>query len=249
MKWPLLFLVGALLMLLTRTAAADAGDLYDAALTGHVDAVRNLVAAGADINDPGDLGTPLHAAAFRGDIEIASILIDKGADVNGAKQDQSGVRPLHVAARYNQPEFVKFLLGRAVIDPADVEGMTPLLFAVRAGYIAVATLLLDNGADVNAIGYRRHTPLHWAVLLGKRDLILLVLDHKPDMNAAAAYGETPLHLAALYAAPDVIELLVARGASLESKTGDGRTPLMVAQGRDSGRDEAVAMLRKLGATQ
>ena len=74
------------LALLLTIAPALAGDVYDAVLLGDVAAVRELIARKADLDEPGDLGTPLHAAATKGNSEIAGLLIDNGADVEATDE-------------------------------------------------------------------------------------------------------------------------------------------------------------------
>src|SRR4051812_23095664 len=78
---------------------AEAGELYDATLANNLGDVDELVSAGADLEDVGDLGTPLHVAAFHGNAAMVVLLLDKGADIEGAK-NSNGFRPLHAAVSY-----------------------------------------------------------------------------------------------------------------------------------------------------
>ena len=72
--------------------------IYEAAEKGNIEAVKQHLDAGADVNaTDGDGWTPLHKAAPNGHKEIAELLIAKGADVN-AKDDMFGRTPLHSAA-------------------------------------------------------------------------------------------------------------------------------------------------------
>ena len=70
-----------------------------AAYNGNIEAVKQHLAAGTDVNVKGGFadGTPLHYAAANGHKEIAELLIDKGADVN-AKLAVDGGTPLYQAA-------------------------------------------------------------------------------------------------------------------------------------------------------
>ena len=65
------------------TAKAPDTSIHDAAMQGNLEAVKQHLAAGTDVNAKvkGD-ATPLHGAAYRGHTEIAELLIGKGADVN-----------------------------------------------------------------------------------------------------------------------------------------------------------------------
>ena len=65
------------------TAKAPDIDIHEAVETGNIEAVKQAIAGGADVNaKDGDGGTPLHMAAANGHKEIAELLIVKGADVN-----------------------------------------------------------------------------------------------------------------------------------------------------------------------
>ena len=65
------------------TAKAPDISIHKAAEDGNIEAVKQHLAAGADVNAKGDgESTPLHYAAFNGHKEIAELLIAKGADVN-----------------------------------------------------------------------------------------------------------------------------------------------------------------------
>jgi ankyrin repeat protein len=79
MKRSLLALAG--LLVISSSQPTYAGDLYDAALAGKTDEAAKLLTAGADVNEEGDLGSPLHVAASKGDVAMTSLLLDKGADI------------------------------------------------------------------------------------------------------------------------------------------------------------------------
>ena len=104
--------------------------------------------------------TPLHVASRRNRIEIAKLLIDRGADVE-AKVD--GWTPLHLASYWNRIETAKLLLERgADVNAKDNEGATPLHLASWNNCIEIAKLLIDAGADVRAEDNEGRTPLHRA---------------------------------------------------------------------------------------
>ena len=117
--------------------------LHYAAYFGHDDAVRYLIAIGADVAaismDP-LRNQPLHAAANSGHTEIARILLDAGADVNA---EQSGQwTALHGAAQQGFPDVVSLLLERgARPDSPSISGATPLSLARDKGHEGVVALL------------------------------------------------------------------------------------------------------------
>ena len=99
-----------------RAAGATGGNpasaaLFDAIRRGDAEAVKTLLAHGADVaaHNPGDHdgGTPLAAAAARGDVSIVKLLLDAGADVN---EGGRGTRPLIRAAHHGHVEVLKVLV-------------------------------------------------------------------------------------------------------------------------------------------
>jgi len=82
----------------------------------------------------------LHTAARNDQKEVAELLIDKGANVNG-KSDEAGT-PLHQAADRGHEEIVELLIaGGADVNARRDDGMTPLDLAIRFDETDTADLL------------------------------------------------------------------------------------------------------------
>ena len=143
MKWPV-HLISGMLVAFSLQDPGRADELHDAVIAGKADAVEALLIAGADVNAPGDLGSPLHLAAFDGNVEIARLLIAKQADVN-ARHEADGARPLHVAANYNHATLAALLLDNGA-DPTvrDPRGLTAADRAERNAMFEVAALLRER---------------------------------------------------------------------------------------------------------
>lgn len=91
------------------TPQAPAMALHTAAALGNVDAVRQHIAAGSDLNAKDPYGsTPLVVACTFGKADAARALLDAGADHTIANSD--GATPLHVAAFLCYPDIVEALL-------------------------------------------------------------------------------------------------------------------------------------------
>ena len=90
------------------TAKAPDISLIDAAWDGNIEAVKQHLAAGTDVNAKNDFArTPLHEAASNGHKEIVELLISNGADVN-AKSDIYGT-PLDLAIKRKRTETANLL--------------------------------------------------------------------------------------------------------------------------------------------
>ncbi len=74
----------------SATVKAPDISIHEAAGVGNIEAIKQHIAAGTDINAKSNTKsqyTPLHMAAFRGHKEVAELLIAKGADVNAKSED------------------------------------------------------------------------------------------------------------------------------------------------------------------
>ena len=129
----------------TTTKAPDIS-IHEAAYTGNVEAVKQHLAAGADVNAKASRGwTPLHSVATK---EIAELLIAKGADVNA--KDKIGGTSLHLAAHSGQKEIVELLIANGVNINAKIEAgkwkdQTSLSIAILNNQTETAALLRKHG--------------------------------------------------------------------------------------------------------
>jgi len=124
-------LVIALLVLCGQTAQSTFGaptvDIWTAAGTGNIEAIKQHLEAGTDVDakEPAGGSTPLMVAALVGQTEAAKLLIEKGANINARSND--GATALHAAAFFCHTEILKLLLGKgAVVNAKNIRGETPL---------------------------------------------------------------------------------------------------------------------------
>ena len=103
-----------------------------------------LLSPATDVNVRNANGeTALMYASLNGELEIARLLVSRGAQVN-----HPGWTPLHYAASAGQLSVVQWLLEQsAYIDAASENGTTPLMLAARQKHTTVAQALVKEGAD------------------------------------------------------------------------------------------------------
>lgn len=123
-------------------------ELLVASRTGNAPKAAELLANGAsvDARDPRSLETPLINAAYGGFIEIAKVLIERGADVNA--RDKWLNTPLHVAAIWDIPGVVTLLLDSGA-NPELRNGRhnTPLESAMDHNQKSSVKAIISGGGD------------------------------------------------------------------------------------------------------
>lgn len=119
----------------------DETPLMMAALKGHAEIARRLVARDADVNKPG--WAPLHYAATGGHLAIMALLLEHHAFIDA--ESPNGTTPLMMAAHYGTPDAVKLLLD-AGADTAmkNQLGLTAIDFAKRANRPDAAELIAQH---------------------------------------------------------------------------------------------------------
>ena len=145
-------------------------------------------------------------------------------------RDRHGLRPLHVAARFNDSPQVVTALAEA---GADVHALTVHEYNalhVVAGYgrsPAVVAALVGLGADLNGRDTSDGTPLHVAASTSDAPAVVKALiDAGANLEARDQKGRTPLHRAydRFYRSAEVIDVLNDAGADAEARDSRGRTP-------------------------
>jgi ankyrin repeat protein len=206
-------------------------NLHDAVRSGNLAAVQAAIQSGADVNALDAWGTPLDVAVIKGSDEIVQLLIDSGADVEGATSPAvGGEHPLHLAAtRSLGASTARLLINRgAQLDARDKAGRTPLITAVMADNFEVADVLIAAGADLEAVDSNLGaSPLSWAACWRRFRAAKYLLSKGAQINRRAGpEGDTALHQAVMCChAPDMIKYLVANGADVNATNYKGLTPM------------------------
>ena len=138
------------------------------------------------------------------------------------------------------------LAGGADVTSTEIDGTTPLHWAVHTNEPSIVELVLGAGADANAENRYGVPPLALAAVNGNALVVKLLLDAGADAGAALAGGETVLMTAARTGAADAVELLLAGGADPNAaETRRGQTALMWAAAE--GHAQAIPTLLSHGA--
>ncbi len=124
--------------------------------------------------------------------------------------------------------------------------LTPLHTACDSGYVHLAKLLLQHGANINAKQRDGRTPLHRACKMARLNVVALLLEQDDiEVDATDSKGQTPLHFVCCWenyiatmgfrytcgkrdTSIEIAKLLLKYGASLSARDVHGRTPLHLA---------------------
>jgi len=144
-----------------QIAAGEPLDVFAAAALGRSDQLDSATAApGAVAAYSYDGWTALHLAAFFGQLEAATRLLEAGARLTAVSRNPLANTPLHAAVAGGHPDVSVLLIARgADVNAIDSGRHTPLHIAAENGQLAVVEALLAHGADPHAVDVEDKTPL------------------------------------------------------------------------------------------
>lgn len=165
------------------------------------------------------------------------------------------INDVFTAARTGDANRVKDLLDKdlSLANAENSDGLTLLGFAAHFGQGEVVKLLLENGADVNAVSHSKvsyipsNTALH-AAIAGERSLevIQLLLAHRAKPGIMDSNGHTSLHVTAFHKdSTQIIGLLIEHGADVNAMSEDGVYAIDLA--KEQGHTAVIDLLREHGA--
>lgn len=209
-----------------HTFAVDAKDkdgmtpLHWAVLNNKQPWVQALVKSQSDRSSKDNLGcTPLYLALRKGLVGIINILQEGGGIVDGWQR--------FISETPVDSDIELLLASRSIrLDIMGIDGMVPLRLAIRAGRKGLAKVLLDSGADPNAIVNRtRECALYPASGSGDLEMVKLLLKYKANPSYPTRYRWTPLHLAIGGGYKAIAQALLEAGADPAAAADTGETPL------------------------
>jgi ankyrin repeat protein len=154
-------------------------NIFEAAATGRVERVRNLLKSNPDLAKAysPDGWTALHLNF--GYLEIVKVLLDSGADINAVSKNGFSATPLQGAAAFKKIDLAQLLIARgADVNCRGEEGGSPLHEVAGNGELEFAKLLLDHGANVNAKDDHGKTPLSIALEYKQTEMAKFLREHK-----------------------------------------------------------------------
>lgn len=277
MKIRLLFLIVIMIFKFGFT-----GEIHKNIMSGEINMVKLLLQKNPKlINERDENGyTPLHIAVICNLKEMVNLLLEKGSEINAI--DNMGWTPLKIAYEGEFTEIIEVLRCSGGFIPEDIHeaiingdikkvkilleknerfigyrdknNLTPLHLAVIYNFYNISKLLIEEGADVNALELvYGNTSLHFACINGNKKIVKLLLDKGSNLGIKNFKGETPI-LSAIFAGrkeiayfflkngvasdifiecgldrlTQVIELLKREPDSINSRMKNGFTPLHVA---------------------
>ncbi len=207
--------------------------LTNACKCGHLEIVRILLDAGAQVNRKDRFKdcwgkdasqVPLAAACDRAVqdhssvLSISRLLLEYGADVLSAHVDGTN-GPLHFAAKYGHVEAVSLLLGKGVdVNIKGSYGQMALHHVAAFGKsLDLMRILLERGAQVNA-EYQQGSNALFNLISGDEDnvdIARLLIDKGVKLQSEGLGGA--LYWAARCGKKQIVELLIARGMDVDSR--------------------------------
>ncbi|MEE2615236.1 MAG: ankyrin repeat domain-containing protein [Verrucomicrobiota bacterium] len=241
-----IILTSVLLAIPSTHAQEETNDIWEAAATGDIDRLDELLGKDPKVVYATDTSgsTPLHHAAWTGQIETIKWLISNNANIDS--QNNLQWTPLHWATRNGQTQSVKLLLDHnAKVDTPGNLNQTSLHLAAKHNLEKIVTILLTAKANPNKPDIFGQTPIHFAALENYTPILINLLENGGKIEVETIWGATPLSAAAARGRTTAVAALLIRNANVNHRTNLGWTPLFASV---VGKyDSTTTLLRENGA--
>jgi len=223
--------------------------LRTAAEYGQVKAVLRLLddhGVDADATEENTLLTALHYASMKDQLEVAQVLLERGASLS--KTDYLGKTALHYCVKGEGCRCLSFFLKQSLdLTVADNEHLTVWHLAALGKNVEALKILISNvtlGNLPNELKGSKERPLiSCASQSGSAEAVSLLLDAGCSVFDLDPNGCTALHHGAKAGSPEVVRLLIAQGLDVSAKTHDGSSTIHYAiMGNSAGLDVTLEVL-------
>ena len=143
--------------------------------------IPSLLDAGADVNVPAGMKSPLMYAADAGQTKIMDNLLRAGADVT--HNDHDGATALHLTARNGHVGCMNRLVKSGTdVNISDKDGYAPLIGAAKNGHDKCVAELIKAGADMNVADDMGNTALMWASMADQYKCVATLIEAGADVT-------------------------------------------------------------------
>lgn len=171
--------------------------------------------------------TPLILAIIKEQFEVAYRLVEHGASLNYRDNSPQQMFPIHLASKTGNTHLIQKMIDRHLecINQTAANEVSPLHIAAAFGHFDVVKLLVDNGAEVNAVDKYFHTPLHRAVESNEVEIVDYLLEKNARFSMPNTSGLSALGCGVVLGNLDVIKRLLMAGDNPNFRDRCGQTYL------------------------
>lgn len=157
--------------------------------------------------------------------DIVAIFVKYDVDIN--KITGAGQSPFHITCLQGNTIILQYLLANGGnVHICDQNLNTPLHLAVKANHHDIAGILLNHGANPNAMNITMNTPLFSTNSIQLAELLLV---HGADVNHRNINGDTPLHRLVKHKSTKLVKLLLDHHANPLLSNNQGRNAIDIAK--------------------